>query len=98
MYHIRALTASGTSVCVLACAREMFSITHRDQGTGRGGSTARPPRSPDMNPLDFYLWEHLKALVCAAPVGSKKAFHHHIVMSVRLSATTPASLNGCDGP
>jgi hypothetical protein len=22
-----------------------------------------PPRSPDLNPCDFYLWGHLKALV-----------------------------------
>jgi hypothetical protein len=24
-----------------------------------GGPTARPPRSPDLNPLDVYLWGHL---------------------------------------
>jgi hypothetical protein len=28
-----------------------------------------PPRSPDLNPLDFYLWGHLKSLVYATPVN-----------------------------
>jgi hypothetical protein len=30
---------------------------------GRGGPIAWPPRSSDLNPLDFYLWEYLKSLV-----------------------------------
>jgi transposase len=42
-------------------------------------TTAWPPRSPDFNPLDFNLWEHLKTLVYAAPVDSEEALHHRIV-------------------
>uniref|UniRef100_A0A3Q3KZL0 DUF4817 domain-containing protein n=1 Tax=Mastacembelus armatus TaxID=205130 RepID=A0A3Q3KZL0_9TELE len=30
---------------------------------GRRGPVERPPRSPDLTPLDFYLWGHLKAIV-----------------------------------
>jgi hypothetical protein len=30
---------------------------------GRGGPIAWPPHSYDLNPLDFYLWNHLKSLV-----------------------------------
>jgi hypothetical protein len=37
------------------------------------------------------LWGHLNTLVYAAPVDNENALHHRIV---RLSATTPASLNG----
>ncbi|KYM96999.1 hypothetical protein ALC62_12323 [Cyphomyrmex costatus] len=29
----------------------------------RGGPISWPPRSPDINPLDFYLWGHVKSLV-----------------------------------
>jgi hypothetical protein len=36
-------------------------------------------RSPDLNPLDFYLWEHLKTHLYAAPVGNEEALYHHIV-------------------
>jgi hypothetical protein len=41
--------------------------------------TAWPPRSPDLNPLDFYLWGHLKTLVYAAPVDNGEALNHRIV-------------------
>jgi hypothetical protein len=37
------------------------------------------PRSPDLNPLDFYLWERLKYIVCAAPVDNEEALHHRSV-------------------
>uniref|UniRef100_A0AAZ1XUQ9 DUF4817 domain-containing protein n=1 Tax=Oreochromis aureus TaxID=47969 RepID=A0AAZ1XUQ9_OREAU len=30
---------------------------------GRRGPVEWPPRSPDLTPLDFYLWGHLKAIV-----------------------------------
>jgi hypothetical protein len=54
-----------------------FSITVREfldnmypvRWIGRGGSTAWPPRSPDLNPFDFYLWGHLMTLVYATPVN-----------------------------
>lgn len=30
---------------------------------GRGGPIAWPPRSPDLNPMDFYVWGFLKNLI-----------------------------------
>ena len=30
---------------------------------GRGGPVAWPPRSPDLTPVDYYLWGHMKTLV-----------------------------------
>jgi hypothetical protein len=56
------------------CASAHFSRTVRDvpdnsyhdRLIGGGGPTAWPPCStPDLNPLDFYLWRHLKTLVDA---------------------------------
>ena len=38
-----------------------------------------PPRSPDLNPLDFYLWGHLKALVYATPVPDEEFLRARIV-------------------
>ena len=29
----------------------------------RNGAVAWPPRSPDLNPMDFYVWGHMKSLV-----------------------------------
>jgi hypothetical protein len=30
---------------------------------GRRGTIEWPPRSPDLSPVDFYSWQHLKAVV-----------------------------------
>ena len=35
---------------------------------GRAGPIAWPPRSPDLNPLAFYLWGRLKTLVYATEI------------------------------
>ena len=34
-----------------------------DAWIGRCGPVEWPPGSPDLSPLDFYLWGHLKAVV-----------------------------------
>jgi hypothetical protein len=34
-------------------ARDVPNNNHHDRWIGRGGPTAWPPRSPDLNPLDF---------------------------------------------
>jgi len=35
---------------------------------GRDGPTPWPPRSPDITPLDFFLWEYVKDKVFSTPV------------------------------
>ena len=37
-----------------------------------GGLIAWPARSPDLTPLDYYLWGHLKSLIYEAPVASEE--------------------------
>jgi hypothetical protein len=59
--------------------RDALNNTYHDRRICRGGPTAWPPRSPDMSPLYFYLWGHLKSLVCAAPVGNEEALNHRTV-------------------
>jgi hypothetical protein len=71
--------------------RDILNNTCHDRGIGRG-PTVWPPRSPDLNPLDFYPRRHLNTFVYAAPVDNA------LWMPVRLSTTVPASLHGCGGP
>jgi hypothetical protein len=49
-------------------AREHLNNTFPHRWIGRGGPVAWPPRSPDLNPLDFYLRGHLKTLVYSNPI------------------------------
>lgn len=52
--------------------REHLNRTFGQRWIGRGGPVAWPPRSPDLNPLDFYLWGHLKSLVYAVPINTRE--------------------------
>jgi hypothetical protein len=36
--------------------RDVLNNTYHDRWIGRGGPTAWPTRSPDLNHLNFYLW------------------------------------------
>jgi hypothetical protein len=56
-----------------------FSLAVRDvlchdRWISRGGPTAWPPRSPDLNPMAFYLRGHLKTILYASLVDNKEAF------------------------
>jgi hypothetical protein len=55
----------------------------------RRGPTEWPPLSPNLNPLDVYMQLLLTM---------QKRFTITFWMPVTLSATTPASWNGCGGP
>lgn len=38
---------------------------------GRGGPHHWPARSPDLTPLDFFLWGHVKSIVYREPVNTE---------------------------
>lgn len=46
---------------------------------GRGGPHAWPARSPDLNPLDFYFWGHLKQLVYTTPIETEEELRLRII-------------------
>lgn len=45
--------------------RNHLHATYPDKWIGRGGPIPWPARSPDLTPLDFFLWGHVKQLVYA---------------------------------
>lgn len=46
-----------------ADVRNFLNIWKNEKWIGRGGPVAWPPRSPDITPLDFYLWGYVKERV-----------------------------------
>lgn len=48
--------------------RDFLKATNRDLWIGRSKPHARPARSPDFNPLDYFWWGYLKLSVYATPV------------------------------
>jgi hypothetical protein len=97
MYHWQLHHECGTCMLVLRSMRDVLSKRCHGRWIGRGGPIAWPPRSPDLNLLDFYLWGHLNTLVYTAPVDNED----NSVGSVNVCQTIhicPGILNGCDGP
>lgn len=43
--------------------RNFLNLTFPNRWIGRSGPITWPPRSPDLSPLDFYLWGYLKEAV-----------------------------------
>jgi len=52
-------------------AREYLHLYFSNRWLGRGGPVAWPPRSPDLTPLDNYIWGHMKTLVYETKVDSR---------------------------
>ncbi|GFW96049.1 uncharacterized protein TNCV_957631 [Trichonephila clavipes] len=53
------------------------------------GPVARPPRSPNLNFLDFFFWDHLKSLVYETLVATVEDFILGIfVASIEITRTS----------
>lgn len=62
-------------------ARDWLSqpFNYGNRWIGRGGPIAWPPRSPDLNPLDYFVWGHCKALVYARPVNDVGELRQRVI-------------------
>lgn len=70
-------------------ARNYLDMQFGHRWIGRGGPVAWPPRSPDLNPLDFYLWGHLKTLVYSEPVNNAAELRERINNCCNIIRNTP---------
>jgi hypothetical protein len=59
--------------------QEHLTATYNSHRIGRGRPMAWPPRSPDLAPMDFFLWGHIKALIDMLSVDSEEDLIAHIV-------------------
>jgi len=48
--------------------RRVLDAKFPNRWTGRDGPTPWPPRSPDITPLDFFLWGYVKDKLFLTPV------------------------------
>lgn len=69
--------------------REFLNNTFPNRWIGRGGHVAWPPRSPDLTPLDFFLWGHVKTLVYATPVETVEELTARILAACEEVQQTP---------
>ena len=53
-----------------------------DAWIGRGGTIPWPPRSPDLSPLDFFLWGYIKKIVYAAKIRNIQHLQDRIISAI----------------
>ena len=64
-------------------ARQFLNQHFANKRIGRGGPIAWPARSPDLNPLDFHLWRHLKSIVHATSIENAEVPRNRIERGFR---------------
>ena len=69
-------------------AREILHQRFPNKWIGRQGPTQWPARSPDLNPLDFYLWGNLKAIVYSIPIHNVEILRQRIEQGCQLIRQT----------
>ena len=57
--------------------RDYLNESFTNHWLGRGGPVTWPPRSPDLTPLDHYLWGHMKT-VYETKVDSRAALRDRV--------------------
>ena len=62
----------GASAHIHKRVREFLNEQFGDDWIGRNGPHPWPARSPDLNPLDFYLWGYLKNYVYSVLIKTQK--------------------------
>lgn len=64
------------------CVRDFLNETFPDRWIGRDGPTPWPPRTPDITPLDFFLWGYVKDKVYATPVPDLETLRRRITNAI----------------
>ena len=72
-------------------ARQFLNQHFANKWIGRGDPIAWPARSPDFNPLDFHLWEHLKSIVHATSIENAEVLRNRIEQGFRQIRETPGT-------
>lgn len=75
-----------------ANVRRHLDITYPGRWVGRGGPVPWPPRSPDLNPLDYFLWGDMKQSVYQTPVESQMDLIARIHAAAEIIQTRPRAL------
>jgi hypothetical protein len=67
--------------------RQILDRRYQNSWIGRGGPVNWPARSPDLTPLDYFLWGHLKNYIYREPVNNLEELNDRIHEA--LAAVTP---------
>ena len=60
----------GASAHFALDVREYLNNVFPNRWIGRGGPVQWPPRSPDLSPMDLFIWEEMTCLVYETPIDT----------------------------
>ncbi|GBN60593.1 hypothetical protein AVEN_226786-1 [Araneus ventricosus] len=80
----------GSSPHKVSSVQQYIRDTFQQQVIGYGGCVEWPPRSPDLNPLDFFMWEYIKQRVYATPPPTLQELKNRITDTC--ASVSPAML------
>ena len=65
---------------------QLFASQYPNRWIGRGNDAPVkwPPRSPDMTPLDYFLWGSLKTIVYSRPINNEEEMWERIQNAVNI--------------
>lgn len=66
-----------------ARVREHLNATYPERWIGRAGPIEWPARSPDLNPIDFFIWGFYKELVYATDSNSEQELRQKLTEAER---------------
>lgn len=73
--------------------RQFLTNVYGERWIGRGGPIAWPPRSPDLNSCDYYLWGYMKSIVYRTPVNNLEDLEARVMMAAERIRNDPEELN-----
>ncbi|GBL73321.1 hypothetical protein AVEN_155568-1, partial [Araneus ventricosus] len=86
----------------VSSVQQYIRDTFQQQVIGYGGCVEWPPRSPDLNPLNFFLWEiHQTASVCNSSTniaGTSKPYYGCLCQPVTCHVVQCAAGSAVPGP
>ncbi|GBM18308.1 hypothetical protein AVEN_147429-1 [Araneus ventricosus] len=65
-------------------AQQYIQDTFQQQVIGYDGCVEWPPRLPDLNPLDFFLWGYIKQRVYATPPSTLQELRKRITVAMMM--------------
>ena len=61
---------------------QFLNETFPDRWIERDGPIPWPPRSPDITPLNFFLWGYVKDIVCRTKMRDINDLQHRIIEAI----------------
>lgn len=73
---------------------DYLNTTYGHRWVGRNGPVKWPPRSPDLTPLDYFLWGWMKSLVYSTFVETQEELQNRIEVAAATIKLRPDAIRG----